>query len=216
MSRAGFLQVLPHLERPRKWRAAGLVFVFDASHEQVEEKLLKSLVDVLHARSFDRNRLEAKYGAALFQLAGERQEVIDVLGADVLEMQFLAELALLAPGRDIPMEFRSSAAWRQQTLATIRCFPCFPVSSMSAAKTHDFRDSRGSGASVNCSRTSVPGGIAARTCVPSRWEQAFWARFDAQRATLMTGRVESNSRTVAPKHEANPTTTKHQNTGQSS
>jgi hypothetical protein len=29
------------------------------------------------------------------------------------------------------------------------------------------------------------GGIAARRSrVPSRWEQAFWARFDAQRATL--------------------------------
>ena len=33
---------------------------------------------------------------------------------------------------------------------------------------------------------------------------------------LMKGRVESNSRTVTPKHEAKPTTTKHQNTGQSS
>jgi hypothetical protein len=26
--------------------------------------------------------------------------------------------------------------------------------------------------------------IARRSRVPSRWEQAFWARFDAQRATL--------------------------------
>jgi hypothetical protein len=63
--------------------------------------------------------------------------------------------------------------------------PCDSVRTMSAAKTHDFRDSRAAVVHQLLQNGVRAGGIAARRSrVPSRWEQAFWARFDAQRATL--------------------------------
>jgi hypothetical protein len=99
--------------------------------------------------------------------------------------------------------------------------PCDSVRTTSAAKTHDFRDSRGSGASTAPERRPCRGHRRTPEPCSEQVGAGFLGRFDAQASDartgrLVAGRVENNSRTATPKHRVKPTTTMHQNTGQNS